>query len=154
MAPTKDGARAMIRMVFFAIIVILVVIQFVPVSWFVSVDPSMAPDPLQFGAPAEVKAVMQRSCYDCHSNQTRWPWYARIAPVSLLLARDVSGGRKELNFSIWDQYEPRRKSRKLKEIVEQVEKGDMPPWYYVPLHPDAKLSAADRETIVNWAKRQ
>lgn len=75
-------------------------------------------------------------------------------PISFLLARDVKEGRRELNFSIWDRYEQRRKARKLKEIVKEVEEGDMPPWYYIPVHADAKLSQGDRESIVQWAKQQ
>jgi cytochrome c551/c552 len=71
-----------------------------------------------------------------------------------LLVRDVNGGRRELNFSIWDRYETRRKARKLKEIVKEVEQGNMPPWYYTPVHPDAKLAQGDREAVVRWAKQQ
>jgi hypothetical protein len=114
---------------------------------------SNPPEKGQPAAPEEVRAILQRACYDCHSNETRWPWYSRIAPVSFLIARDVNEGRRELNFSIWERYEERRRARKWKEIATQVEKGKMPQWYYVSLHPDARLSAADRELIIKWAKR-
>jgi cytochrome c551/c552 len=124
----------------------LVVIQFVPVE---RVSP---PVEGAVQVPADLKAVLARSCYDCHSNETVWPWYSRIAPVSWLIAEDVKKGRVELNFSIWDQYNERRKARKLKEIVKQVEHSKMPQWYYVALHPDAKLSASDKEIILKWAK--
>jgi hypothetical protein len=99
-----------------------------------------------------VQALLRRSCFDCHSNETQWPWYAQIAPVSLLIARDVKNGRKEVNFSMWEKFDEKRKARKLKEIAKEVEKGDMPLFYYLPLHPDAKLSAAERELIIRWAK--
>jgi hypothetical protein len=102
---------------------------------------------------AELKTVLKRSCYDCHSNETKWPWYARVAPVSWLVANDVKEGRKEVNFSVWNQYSENRRARKLKEIVEQVEQSKMPQWYYVLVHPEAKLSASDREMILQWAKR-
>jgi len=124
----------------------LVVIQFVPVE---RVNP---PVEGAVQVPAELKAVLARSCYDCHSNETVWPWYSRMAPVSWLIAEDVKKGRVELNFSVWDQYNDRRKARKLKEIVEQVEGNKMPQWYYVALHPDAKLSASDKVVILKWAK--
>jgi cytochrome c551/c552 len=124
-----------------------IAVQFVPVA---RVNPTERSQP---AAPSEVQALLQRACYDCHSNETQWPWYSRVAPVSFLIARDVTEGRRELNFSIWNRYEERRKTRKWKEIAEQVEKGKMPQWYYVSLHPDAKLSAADRELIVKWAKQ-
>lgn len=103
-------------------------------------------------APAEVQVLIRRSCNDCHSNETMWPWYARVAPVSFLIARDVKDGRKKLNLSMWESYDDARRARKKREIAKEVKKGEMPPWYYVPLHPEAKLSAQERELIVKWAK--
>ena len=73
--------------------------------------------------------------------------------MSFLIGRDVKEGRKKLNLSIWDSYDDWRKARKKSEIAKEVGRGDMPPWYYVPLHPEAKLSPQERELIVNWAKR-
>jgi hypothetical protein len=104
-------------------------------------------------APAEVQALMRRSCNDCHSNETRWPWYASVAPASFLIARDVKDGRRKLNLSTWDSYDEVRKARKKREIAKEVGRGDMPPWFYVPLHPETKLSAAERALIVKWAKQ-
>jgi hypothetical protein len=104
-------------------------------------------------APAQVQALMRRSCNDCHSNETQWPWYARVAPVSFLIVRDVKEGRKKLNVSVWNRYDDARRARKKREIAKEVERGNMPPWYYVPLHPEAKLSAQERELIVKWANR-
>lgn len=130
------------------LVIALVAMQFIPVE---RSNPSDRGQPV---APPEVETILRRACYDCHSNETRWRWYARIAPISFLLARDVKEGRRELNFSIWDRYEQRRKARKLKEIVKEVEQGDMPPWYYIPVHTDAKLSQGDREAFVKWAKQQ
>ena len=127
--------------------VALVVVQFFPVA---RVNPTEREQPT---APVEVQAIFQRACYDCHSNETQWPWYSYVAPMSFLIARDVTEGRRELNFSLWSQFNERRKARKLKEIVEQVEKGKMPQWYYVALHPDAKLSPADRDLIIKWARQ-
>jgi len=129
------------------LLMIFVGLQFVPVA---RTDP---PERDQPRAPAEVQAILRRACYDCHSNETRWPWYARLAPASFLIGHDVKDGRKELNFSLWDHYESRRKTRKLKEIAEQVEKNKMPQWYYVAVHSEAKLSAADRELIIKWARQ-
>lgn len=122
-------------------------LQFVPVD---SINP---PEHGQLPASAEVQAVLRRSCYDCHSNETRWPWYAKIFPASLLIARDVKKGRGEVNFSMWEKYDERRKMRKLREIAKEVEKGSMPPAYYLPLHLEARLSAAERDLIMRWAKQ-
>ena len=130
-----------------ALIIIVVALQFVPV------EKTNPPAYGQLTAPPEVQALLHRACYDCHSNETSWPWYSHVAPASLLIANDVKKGRKEVNFSTWEQYDERRRARKLKEIATQVEKGDMPLFYYLPLHPDAKLTAAERELIVKWAKQ-
>ena len=126
---------------------VLLVAQFVPAG---RSNPSERNFP---DAPVEVQALMRRSCNDCHSNETVWPWYARIAPASFLIARDVKAGRKKLNLSIWGSYDELRKTRKKREIAKEVGGGDMPPWYYVPLHPEAKLSAEERELIVKWANQ-
>lgn len=130
------------------VMVVLVGVQFIPVQ---RTNPS---EHGRFDAPAEVQAVLRRACYDCHSHETRWPWYSQIAPVSLWIARDIKEGRREVNFSVWEKYDERRRTRKLKEIASEVDKGSMPPWYYVPLHPDAKLSAADRQRVIAWAKQR
>ena len=103
--------------------------------------------------PADVDAILKRSCYDCHSSKTRWPWYANVAPSSWLLARDVNGARKELSFSEFATYTPRKQYRKLEEACDQVKEGDMPLWFYLPLHPAAKLSAADKQTLCAWMQQ-
>lgn len=103
-------------------------------------------------APADVKLVLRRSCYDCHSNETRWPWYTNIAPVSWLVANHVKEGRAELNFSEWSSYEPKKREHKLEEIEDEVHEGEMPIGNYVWIHGDAKLSAADSKLIQEWAQ--
>ncbi len=129
------------------LVIALVAMQLIPL------DRSNPSDRGEAAAPPEVTTILRRACYDCHSNETRWPWYAQLAPISFLLWHDVKDGRKEVNFSTWDRYDARRKERKLKEIVKEVKDGDMPPWYYVPLHPNAKLSNADRDAIIKWANQ-
>jgi Haem-binding domain len=103
-------------------------------------------------APPEVASILRRACYDCHSNETTWPWYSQLAPVSWLVARDVTQGRRELNFSMWQGYPAKRKAKKLEEIASEVQEGEMPMAIYVPLHPQAKLSDADKAALVSWAK--
>lgn len=111
------------------------------------------PTTAEIQAPAEVVTLLKRSCYDCHSNETKWPWYSQVAPVSWLVSRDVNDGRKHLNFSDWESYEPGRKLKKFKEIEEEVGEGEMPMAIYLPLHPEAKLTDAERTLLVEWAKR-
>lgn len=134
----------MLRWVVLGCVVLLAAIQFVPV------DRANPPVETEVPAPAVVRAVLRRSCYDCHSNETVWPWYSKVAPFSWLAARDVNGGRKELNFSTWNRYAPPQQAKKLKECWEEIAAGQMPLWIYLPLHRDAMLSDADRELLRLW----
>ncbi len=99
-----------------------------------------------------VDAVFSRSCNDCHSNKTVWPWYSNVAPVSWLLWWDVRQGRRELNFSDWGTYSPKRVARKLDEICKELMESEMPPVVYTIPHPDAKLSAADVDAVCLWTR--
>jgi heme-binding protein len=105
----------------------------------------------EIDAPADVEKVLHRACYDCHSNLTRWPWYARVAPVSWLLYRDVTEGRRHLNFTEWDKVPADKRARRIAGCGREVTSGDMPPWFYLPLHPAAKLSDADKALVEKWA---
>jgi hypothetical protein len=126
--------------------VALIAMQFVPV------ETGNPPVTGEVPAPPAVQAILRRACYDCHSNETVWPWYGRIAPVSWLLARDVREGRAELNFSTWDRYDTRQQVKKLRESWEEIAEGEMPPWFYLPAHRDARLSADDRALLRRWAQ--
>lgn len=99
---------------------------------------------------AEVETIFNRACRDCHSNETDWPWYSQIAPVSWLVADDVRIGRRQLNFSEWGHYNARQAEQKLEEICAVVEAGAMPPRSYTLTHQGAKLSDADVRTICAW----
>jgi len=101
--------------------------------------------------PAEVSAILARACYDCHSHQTRWPWYSNVAPVSWFVIGHVNEARQHLNFSEWATYDPKRMKRKLEEIKEEVEEGAMPLPSYLPLHPGAKLLPAAVQALGAWA---
>ena len=127
-------------------IAVAALIQFVPVR---RDNPPVLTD---VEAPREVKAILERSCYDCHSNRTRWPWYSRVAPVSWLVARDVHEGREELNFSDWPAFDLEKQDDHLKHIKKQVEKGKMPLPIYLSMHPRARLSESERRIVVDWAR--
>ena len=129
--------------VFVGIGAVLLAIQFVPVA---RTNP---PIEASVEAPPEVTAILRRACFDCHSNETVWPPQAYVAPVSWLVASDVKEGRGELNFSRWG---PDQVKRTAKELQKEVEKKDMPPFLYLLAHPEAKLSAADRTALVDWAR--
>lgn len=103
-------------------------------------------------AKGEVADILKASCYDCHSNQAVYPWYSYVAPVSWLIANDVKEGRRELNFSNWTTYEMRRKTKKLEEIQEQVEEGEMPMPIYVTMHGNASLGDEQKQLLIQWTK--
>jgi hypothetical protein len=104
-------------------------------------------------APPAVKAILKRACYDCHSHETRWPWYTRIAPLSWMIASDVQAGRDVLNFSNWNQYPPNKQAEKQQLSWEEVEVYEMPPLYYMALHSDSALSDPERDILRDWAPR-
>ncbi len=102
-------------------------------------------------APPEVMGVLRQSCYDCHSNETRWPWYSYIAPASWFLAEHVKDGRKQVNFSEWNTWDPNKKAHASEEILEVLESGEMPLKSYLLLHSDAELSEKDKMLLRQWA---
>jgi hypothetical protein len=102
----------------------------------------------------QVGAVLSRSCNDCHSNNTTWPWYTNVAPVSWFIADHVEDGRRHLNFSEWGKGDERRKRKKLEEICEEVRDGAMPLSSYTPLHPQAKLTPEDIKTLCDWTEAE
>jgi hypothetical protein len=120
-------------------------------SQFIPVDRDNPPVESDIPTSPQVKAILRRACYDCHSNETVWPWYSRIAPVSWLIANDVREGRGELNFSTWNRYSTQQQVKKLRESWEKVAEGEMPPWFYLAVHRDVRLSAEDRARLRQWA---
>ncbi len=117
----------------------------------VPVDRENPPITAEVPASPEMRELLKRSCYDCHSHEARWPWYAYVAPVSWLVAYDVSEAREHMNFSTWDIYDEEEQSEKLEEAWEEVEEGEMPLWYYLALHPDARLTESDERMLRAWA---
>ena len=108
------------------------------------------PESAPLAAPSPVAEILTRSCGDCHSNDTRWPWYTSVAPVSLLAIRDVEGGRRQINFSEWSAYNAAARRHKLQWMHRALGSETMPPWEYQLAHPGSHLSAADRATLSRW----
>ncbi|MCI0485515.1 MAG: heme-binding domain-containing protein [Blastocatellia bacterium] len=108
--------------------------------------------------PPEVDAILKRACYDCHSNETKWPWYSNVAPASWFVTDHVNHGRKHLNFSDWarvsEHAEKQDAEAKLDEIIEEVKGRNMPLSSYLSLHPEAKLSDEDIKVICDWARAE
>lgn len=104
----------------------------------------------QADIPPAVAASLRRACYDCHSNETRWPWYSRVAPAAWLVARDVDNGRGQLNFSRWAAYHPFDRADLLDAACRLASMREMPPRAYVLMHPDARLSEEEVATLCAW----
>jgi mono/diheme cytochrome c family protein len=105
-------------------------------------------------APPQIEATLQRACYDCHSDETHWPWYSAIAPVSWLVAHDVDYGRREMDFSQWQNYYPATRIRKLEWMGRALHEEVMPPWPYQLMHPRARLSNEERAALEQWVEAE
>jgi hypothetical protein len=100
--------------------------------------------------PPDVLAMLRTSCFDCHSDETRWPWYTRAFPASWLVSHDVEEGRGQLNLSRWSEYNVFDRADLLDEMCEHATTGEMPLWQYTLMHRDARLSAPQIETLCAW----
>ena len=136
------------------ILFIFVVIQFFgPERTNPKVEPSRSVQSLT-QIPPDVLTTLKRACYDCHSNETTWPAYSYVAPVSWLVIKDVNDGRSHINFSEWAQYSPKKVTKALEEICEEVQEKRMPLPIYLLMHSDAKLSDTEVETICAWTNSE
>ena len=137
-----------------AIAALFVAIQFIrPARTNPAIDQSRTLE-AHARVPTEINAILSRSCNDCHSNKTTWPWYSNVAPVSWLLTDHVNHGRKVMNFSDWAQYDREDERKLLKDICNEVKSGEMPMSSYLPLHPEAKLSPDDVTKLCDWSREE
>jgi len=138
------------RKILIALVLLFIIIQFIPVelnqSETISKDDFIA----TMNPPEEIAQMLKTSCYDCHSNNTNYPWYDRVVPVSFWVKHHIDEAKEELNFSEWNTYSKKRKNHKIKEIIEETEEGEMPLKTYVIMHSDAKLSSEQQEQLKNW----
>src|ERR1051326_290155 len=138
------------KRIIIAIVVLLIVAQFIrPLPANAPIDPQKTLASTG-DLPPDVAAVFNRACRDCHSNQTTWPWYSQIAPVSWMLASHVKEGRRELNIDQWRDYTTKRKLRKLDEICKQIKERDMPLSSYLWIHHDGGLAGDDIKLLCTW----
>jgi hypothetical protein len=152
--PGKEAMKRILKIVVVVLAVAFIVIQFVRPDQ--TNPPVVAAESIESSTelPADVGAIISRSCSDCHTNTTKYPWYSQVSPASWFLANHVRDGRKELNFSIWNTYNDKRKSKKLEEICEQVQEGEMPLPSYLWIHWDARLKEGEAQTLCNWANSE
>ncbi len=145
--------RARVRKVLFALLVFLVVIQiFQPRRRNPPVALSRSL-PSHVRVPRDVYAALIRSCGDCHSNQTHWPWYGRVAPLSWVITDDVNEGRRHMNFEDWQALaDPKQANDRLTSICEEIKQNGMPPFSYRLVHQDLRLKPQETAAICTWSQ--
>lgn len=136
------------KKIMIVIIVILIAIQFIPV------ERTNPPITGEINVPTNVSGILRTSCYDCHSNETKWPWYAYVAPVSFFVTDDVQEGRAHINFSEWHKYDVKKRGKKMEGILEVLEEGEMPLKSYIFVHPNAAMDEAKIKIIKEWVGNQ
>lgn len=136
------------------IAIVFVIIQFIP-NDLPENNSDFSNDIVQNEiVPNDISAILHTACYDCHSNQTIYPWYSKVAPVSWLVAKDVREGRDEMNFSDWGKLKKRKKVKLLKKIAEEVEEKKMPLKKYTVIHNDAILTDTEINSLISWTKNK
>ena len=128
----------------------LIVIQFFPITLNESDTVPQSDFMVENQVPATIKNRLQVSCYDCHSNNTDYPWYSKIQPAAWFLEDHIQEGKDELNFNEWATYSDRRKNSKLRSIISQIEEDKMPLDSYTLIHKDAILSDEDKRMIIDY----
>ncbi len=139
--PRQRNPRRMAITGMLGLMGLLLAIQLVPFGRN-HTNPPISAEPA-WNSP-QTRVLFMRACGDCHSNETVWPWYTNVAPASWLISRDVVEGREKMNISAWGQGE-----NEADEAAETIQNGEMPPWFYMPLHPEANLSATERQQLIN-----
>ncbi|HUI83886.1 MAG TPA: heme-binding domain-containing protein [Candidatus Binatia bacterium] len=152
MGAARSSIRLWLRRIALALAGLLLASQLIPVD---RSNPTADPSKAIYAAekvPAPVREVFRRSCQNCHSNETSWPWYSYIAPVSWVIAHDVHEARRKMNFSEWGTYPANRREEKLEELCEQVTNGDMPDPKYLLLHRSARPTPQQRDAVCQWTE--
>ncbi|HMQ43362.1 MAG TPA: heme-binding domain-containing protein [Mariniflexile sp.] len=139
-----------VKIIGIILLIALVVLQFFPTDRNISTTVPKTDFMLVNDVPDQIKNKLQVSCYDCHSNNTAYPWYNKVQPVAWFLESHVKEGKAELNFNEWDSLSNRRKASKLKSIISQIENDEMPLASYTIIHRNAVLSDSEKQDIINF----
>ena len=142
----------MLKKILIGFLVVFVILQFIRPARNESATPSANDISTAYNVPENVQVVLKKACYDCHSNNTHYPWYINIQPVGLWMQNHVNEGKDELNFSEFASYKPKRKAHKMEEVVEQIEAGEMPLSSYTIIHKEAVLNSEEKRLLIDWAK--
>ena len=135
------------------LLVAFVGIQFVPTERNQSDIVPKTDFMLVNSVPDHIKSKLQTSCYDCHSNNTQYPWYNKVQPIAWFLEDHIKEGKAELNFNEWDSLSNRRKKSKLRSIIKQIENDEMPLDSYTLIHREASFSEAEKQELIQWVER-
>ena len=145
--------KKILKIVLIVLVVAFVIAQFIrPDQANPAIDPAQTLE-ASVQVPDNVEEILKRSCNDCHTNTTAYPWYSQISPVSWFLNNHIQDGRRELNWSVWNTYSAKKKSKKLEEVCEQVKTGEMPLPSYLWIHRDAVLQDGDANILCDWANQ-
>ncbi len=140
--------KKILKWIFVALVATFVLLQFTNPP---RTNPPVVSDLMAKNAPPpQVAAMLHAACYDCHSSETKWPWYSRVAPMSWLIANDVNDGRKNLNLSDWPNDNPTRAAKRLEDMSEEIGYGEMPPKKYTAIHTDARLTPSQLKELTDW----
>ncbi|MBN2237045.1 MAG: heme-binding domain-containing protein [Bacteroidales bacterium] len=139
-----------IKLTGWTILVLLIVIQFAPLERENPVTDQNLDFLMATDMPADVQSVFKNSCYDCHSNETIWPWYSYVAPMSFVITHHVEEGRDQLNLSSWGEFDPDDQKGILKHMKKEIEKGEMPLAGYTALHGNAKMTEERKALVIQW----
>tara|TARA_R110000765_G_scaffold9911_2_gene30811 strand:+ start:2619 stop:3074 length:456 start_codon:yes stop_codon:yes gene_type:complete len=145
--------KKIVKIILLVLLVGLVGIQFFPTSLNQSDTIPTSDFMVVNNVPKEVERIITTSCYDCHSNNTEYPWYNKLQPVAWFLEDHVAHGKEELNFNEWADYSTRRKNSKLKSINSQIEDEEMPLWSYTLIHREAELSEDEKKIVLDWVSK-
>lgn len=139
-----------VKPVLIVLLIVLVIIQFFHPAKNQSTGHSLNDIAVVYNEPYNVRTILNKACNDCHSNNTRYPWYNQIQPVAWWLDNHVRDGKHELNFNEIGTYNLRRQYHKMEEIAEDIKKDEMPLTSYTLIHTDAKLTAQEKATLTDW----
>lgn len=140
------------KRILFFLLALLVIIQFIRPGKNLSTTGSANDISTKFAVPENIHVILEKACYDCHSDNTYYPWYSNIQPIGWWLQYHVNEGKRELNFNEFAQYPSKKQDHKLKELIETVKEGEMPLDSYTWLHKKAKLSEQEKQILVDWAQ--
>ncbi|MBK8350503.1 MAG: heme-binding domain-containing protein [Saprospirales bacterium] len=142
----------MLKKIGLGILIVIVLLQFIPTKKNQTSIVSSNSIEQKYNTPENVQAILKKACFDCHSNNTVYPWYSHIQPIGFWLNNHINEGKEELNFSEFNSYENKKARKKMEKVISSQEKGWMPLSSYTLIHKDATLTSTEKTIIIDWAK--